>query len=513
VLTPEQLAGLPGSVVEMYRDLEEYIIADIARRIAKASGMTDTAHDQVNIARGLGTSLKDVEKRVAEVTGMAKEEAERLIREAVEGSIEAESVMYVAAGRGTSEVLSPTLSRILDEGIRQTLGELDNFSGTMGFAYVDKGKTVFSSLTEMYRRESDLAIMKMRSGASDRRTATRQAVTRLSERGLVSIDYESGHTDSVDVAVERAIRTGASQMALQCTEAMADQLGAEYVEVTAHQGARPDHAVWQGRVFHRGGAEGAYPDFETTTGYGTGPGLGGWNCRHSWFPFFPGVSERTYTDEELETIDPPPFEYEGKTYTHYEATQAQRAFERKIRGLKRQLIGHDASVQTGVEGAKMDFQNASIKMQRYKQAYKAFSNAAGLAYRDERTWRPGFTRSIAQKAVWAVRRDVEKYARVRYNADGTIVVTDSIKRRAPANSRPNAVIDITNEKGSTSRVIYDETGRQKQRIHPSDHGFPAHHPADGHVHDVEYDEKGNMISGSPARELTPEERKIHGNLL
>lgn len=73
--------------------------------------------------------------------------------------------------------------------------------------------------------------------------------------------------------------------------------------MTAHGGARPEHAEWQGKVYSRSGKSKKYPSLVDKTGYGTGPGLGGWNCRHSMFPFYEG-STRAYTDEELEELKP-----------------------------------------------------------------------------------------------------------------------------------------------------------------------------------------------------------------
>ena len=120
--------------------------------------------------------------------------------------------------------------------------------------------------------------------------------------------------------------------------------------------------------------------------------------RHSFFPFFPGISERTWTDDQLANIDPPPFTYQGRTYTYYEATQRQRAMETSIRQSKRETIGYNAT------GDKQAFQNASIKLQRQKQAYREFSNAAGLRYRLERAQLYGFGQSVAQKVRWSAQR-------------------------------------------------------------------------------------------------------------
>lgn len=102
------------------------------------------------------------------------------------------------------------------------------------------------------------------------------------------------------------------------------------------------------------------------------------DVRHSYWPFIEGVSRRTYTDEELENIDPPPFEFEGKEYTRYEATQKQRMIERTIRKLKRERVAFKAA------GAKNREQAVSIRIRRLDSEYKAFSKAAGLPEQRER---------------------------------------------------------------------------------------------------------------------------------
>lgn len=163
------------------------------------------------------------------------------------------------------------------------------------------------------------------------------------------VTYPSGHTDTLEVAVRRCVLTGANQTAAKLQLERADEAGCEFVEVTAHRGARPTHAVWQGKVYHRGGAverDGVrYEDFEAATGYGTGQGLCGWNCRHNFYPFWPGISNRVYTDDKLEELaDPKP----------YEESQRRRALERAVRKYKRRFLAEQAAEQdTGRTAAKL----------------------------------------------------------------------------------------------------------------------------------------------------------------
>ena len=242
--------------------------------------------------------------------------------------------------------------------------------------------------------------------------------------------------------------------------------------------------------------------------HGTVQGLCGANCRHSFSPFVPGVSKRVWTKEGLKELERE-IEYDGKTYTGYEATQVQRRLETRMRDYKRRLAGYDGAIKTN----GVDFQNMSIKLARTKETYKDFSTAAGLRYKFERAQVRGFTQSLAQRSVWANRGAIDKYARLRYNADGTLVATDVLKSNPPPFYKPNAVVDYTNKKGVVLRTIYDEHGRQKTRVHPTDHGNPKRHPVGGHVHDVKYDQTGKIVPNPVARAITDEERELYKDIL
>ncbi|MBS7363915.1 MAG: hypothetical protein KIH03_08905, partial [Paludibacteraceae bacterium] len=147
--------------------------------------------------------------------------------------------------------------------------------------------------------------------------------------------YPSGHSDHLDVATRRAIVTSVGQTASQVSLKLMEELDCDLVEVSAHGGSRPEHAKWQGKVFSRGGRNKKYKDFETETGYGTGDGLCGWNCRHTFFPYFEGISTKAYTNKQLRAYEKDTLSVGGKEITQYEARQVQRSIERDIRSAKR----------------------------------------------------------------------------------------------------------------------------------------------------------------------------------
>lgn len=397
MLTPEQLKSIPDRLVLLFIELEDFILSDIARRMAKAGKVTGTAKIQLEIAKAIKTPLKEIEQAIKNATELALVELDSIFKSESVKALDLDDAIYKRAGMDASELYkSGILKQILDEGLTQTKGLFYNFTQSTGFAIAVNGKVKFKPIAVFYQDCLDEALLKVRTGVASYQTVTRDAVRRMAKSGLCYVDYKSGYINRVDVAVRRAVVTGVNQMNMRMTEAIMSELKAEYVEVSAHSGARPDHATWQGKVYHVGGFKDSYPDFESATGYGTGAGLGGWNCRHSFAPFFPDISTRTYTDEELKNIDPPDFEYMGTTYTHYEATQVQRGMETKMREIKRELIGYEEA------GLKGDFKDASARLQFTKQEYKRFSNAANLKFHLDRAGVEGYGRSIAQKARWAV---------------------------------------------------------------------------------------------------------------
>ena len=389
-LTPKQLQNIPENIVQLYRDLEEFIIDDIARRIAKTGQLTETAKWQLERAKDL--SMDNIEKEILKTLELSNKEVEETLKQSALTSIQAENKIYEEAVKKQIKIKgNSNLEKLLEAAIKQTKGELKNISQSLGFAQIINGKIVYKDIAKFYQDSVDLALMQVNSGVLNSNEAIKQAVKKLADSGLRTVDYENGWSNRVDVAVRRAVVTGSNQMCHKMTELTMKELECEFVETTAHAGARPDHQEWQGQVFCYKGKSDKYPDFVEKTRYGYGDGLGGYNCRHSFYPFFPGISKRAYSKQHLNNIDPEPFEYDGKTYTYYEALQHQRKLETNIRQKKRELIGYNAA------GLKDDFNNSSIALNRLKNEYKAFSNAGDLTVRNDLMQVYKYGQSISQK--------------------------------------------------------------------------------------------------------------------
>nr|DAH17465.1 MAG TPA: minor capsid protein [Caudoviricetes sp.] len=389
MLGPEYLASLPEPAVKLWRQAEDDILRDIARRFQKAGAITTTAAWQAWRLEQTRAVYTDTEKKLAEYTGQSREVIRRLLIEAGTEALLADNTIHRKAGKEPPPAnRSGQLLNLLNAGYRQTLGTWLNLTATTA-----------NTVSGEFEHALSRAWLQVSSGAFDYNTAIRRAVDDLADR-MAYVTYPSGHKDTLETAVRRAVLTGVNQTAGKLQLARAEEMGCEFVEVTAHEGARPDHALWQGRIYHIGGEidyEGNhYEDFVKATGYGTGPGLCGWNCRHNFYPFYPGISLRAFTDERLAELNAPSVEYRGKKYTRYEISQMQRAKERTVRKYKRRFLAEsEAGLDTGT---------SAVRLKAARQDLKQFIRETGSKEDSARISVHGFGRSAAGKANWAAKK-------------------------------------------------------------------------------------------------------------
>ena len=386
MLTPDQLEALPRRFVQLWQQVEDDILQDIARRmksLGELDPLTPTAIWQAWRLAETRAVRSNTVATLARYTGKSRAEIKRLLETAGAQTLAADDAVYTAAGLDPPPVnQSPALLNLLNSGYRQTCGTWQNLTATTA-------NTVTGAFEDRLSRAWGL----ISTGALDYSTAIRRAVDDLADT-MPYITYPSGHTDTLEVAARRAVLTGVNQTCAKLQLARMEEMGCEFVEVTAHEGARPTHAVWQGRVYHRGGAvvqDGErYEDFEAATGYGTGPGLCGWNCRHNFYPFYPGISVRNYTDERLAELDARNIPYGGGLYTRYEITQMQRALERRVRKYKRRYLAETA--------AGVDASQSAAKLKAARQQLSAFLEETGERLDGARAEVPGFGQREAKQA-------------------------------------------------------------------------------------------------------------------
>lgn len=385
MLPPSYLDAMPDAFVQLAQQVEDEILQDVARRIGKMGTLTETADWQLWRYQQTEAVRENVVKLLAKYSGKSEATIRRLLKEAATEAMEREDAIYYHYNlEPTPFEESAALNNLLNAGARQTAGTWKNLTATTA-----------NTVTGQFERTLDAAWAKVSTGAFDYKTAVKQAVDGLAD-GMKFVTYPTGHQDSIEVAARRAILTGVNQTAGKLQVARADEMGVEFFETTAHGGARPSHAEWQGRQFHRGGAvdyKGKhYPDFEAATGYGTGAGLCGWNCRHTFFAVFPELGDPpAWTRDQLEELNARNIEYNGKRYTRYEINQMQRARERNVRRWKKRYL---AETEAGV-----DTTDSAVRLKVASLA--EFAQATGGCVDSARVSVPKFGRSEGSKAAWA----------------------------------------------------------------------------------------------------------------
>lgn len=390
MLAPDYLDHAPDRLVLLWQQVEDDILRDVARRISKMDTLTPTANWQLWRYEQTEALRQDVVKKLARYTGKSEAEIRRLMQEAATRAMEAEDEIYYHYGKEPTPFAdNATLQALLNAGYQQTAGTFHNLTATTA-----------NTVSGQFEAALDRAHLKVSSGAFDYKSAIKSAVDSLADT-MKYVTYPTGHTDTLEVAARRAVLTGVNQTGAKLQVARADEMGVEFFETTAHGGARPSHAEWQGRQFHRGGAVDYmgkhYPDFEAATGYGTGAGLCGWNCRHTFFAIFPELGPApAWTQADLEALNARDIEYNGGKYTRYEISQMQRARERTVRKYKRRYLAEDA--------AGADTTASAVKLRQARQELADFISATGGRADSARTSVAGFGRSQSSRATWAAKK-------------------------------------------------------------------------------------------------------------
>lgn len=464
------LDALPEELEELFRGLELKLLDEVCSRLKIADQLNEVTVSDIRALRAHGVDLEEIKKAIADATDTGADKLERLLDDVVE-----RNRAYYTEMIDLAHVTAP--ERLVDERDiaairRQTLGDYQNITGSMGFLVRQGGRLTFLKPAKSYEWALDSALMQVQSGAISYNQAIASAVRQLADSGLKTVEYESGYKLSIDSAARMCVMTGVNQINQKYREQSMDYLETDLVEVTAHLGARntdgpmgwENHAKWQGKVYRWAAkprtSRGSYLDFEDACGYGSVTGIGGANCRHSFWPYIEGVSERTYTDAELEAMKPenrPKIRFEGREYDDYQATQKQRQIERTIRKIKRRKASFEAA------GLTEDAQATNIRLHRLNQEYKAFSKKAGLPEQRERM-KVSYVddASKAEAATLKIRRSAEDPIREAIRrGDYPLTINPEKQARHMVGTAPPGRSIITISRDELQSIINQQAGGGK----------------------------------------------------
>lgn len=399
MLEPRYLQKIADGAENIASELHEYIIRQIVDRMMIRIGrgesflLTSSDRWRIEVLQDSGYLLEDITAELAKYTKRQEKEIKAAMEEAGVKALEYDDKIYQAAGLSPMPLTqSPALIRLMERSYNATLGEWRNMT-----------RTTAQAAQRIFLNECDLAYNKVMSGAVVYNQAVREAVE-AAVSGGVYVNYPTGHRDTIETATARAVRTGIAQAAGDISIKRMEEMDWDIILVSAHIGARTgdggqnpgNHLWWQGQFYSRTGRDKRFPDFYKSTGYGTGEGLCGWNCRHS-VGSGDGVNN-PYKD--IQTADNVRME---------KLEQRQRTLERRVRKTKREVMGLQEAVEKCQdEGAKFELQQAldrkSYLLSRQNKAYSDFCKQNDLRPLNERLQIAKWSREQAAKARGAARR-------------------------------------------------------------------------------------------------------------
>lgn len=396
MITPEQFQEIGETLLPLLDDLTEWIARDMIERFMIRFGrgeeklLTGTDEWQAWVLKQAGGNLDEIQKALAKSTGKSQQEIAKIFKDSGIQAAKADA----EAAAVTFSGLSSGMMAIIADAYERTVGEISNIT-----------RTTAGATNQAFIDICDAAYWKVRTGAQSYTAAMLEGVKALGQLQPI-VRYPSGHKDTLEVAVLRCIRTGVAQSSGNMTIQQCKDMGWNHVLVSQHLGARvsdtdpiADHAGWQGKVYCIDGKDAQFDNLLGATGYPENPlGLCGYNCRHSFTPFLPGVSQNHNKPIDTEA-----------NRRAYELSQTQRATERRIRAQKRKCTAlHTAVKNCEDPAAKAKLQEkyaqSAKRLQEQNAAYTKFCADNDLKPYHERLAVAGWDRSAASTASAAARQ-------------------------------------------------------------------------------------------------------------
>lgn len=527
LLENQQLAE---TVDSSYIDLESMLMQNIARHIRDYGQAIDSDKWLLQKIAEIGKLNKENMKLIAQMAGVSQTAAKRMLQEAMDDAISATEpgFRYLVQKGLADEAVDAGKSKAVKQVMKSLKKQAKDTLNICNTTMLYKARDAFTSLVqsivrdagEMAEKQSFLDTLGKHAtaatvGAGSRQQAVRKCIREFNEKGIPAFVDKAGREWTPEAYVNMAMRNTARQTAEEVQTARCKDFGVNLISIDSHSGARPKCAKDQGKIFDLNNGSGYTEDLKgkriryyswNKSSYGDPDGILGINCGHHKWPFIPGVNiQRYFPTDDLDANN-----------KLYKETQVQRALERDVRKQKRKCMLFD---EIGDEDA---FKEASVDLKKKEAALKSYVDSKDhLHRRKDREQVVGFDKRVSAKAV-AAKKYVDKYEAVRYNEDGTVIVTDNWKNRRhvsiPKEYRKNAVIEAKEVKGGheqINRTFYDLDGRMCRQVHTGAHGNLKNHSYGDHgehKHIYVWNDDGTLKQRK-TEELSKKDRKENSDIL
>ena len=535
-LTPETILKLSEPIEQVYSNVVDALLINLAKHFNTGKALSTQEWELKKLAE-LGQLNKESIEIIASLTGQAPEMVKVALKNAaLDATKDVEPELKKAVQKGTIKaaaadnvLASESIQQALKAYDLQAVEKLNLVNTTMLESTRDLFRKIIVNTSNIERQMQaaqqilNTAAGKVITGTKSRTQALRQALADIHKEGITGFYDKAGRKWSPEAYVNMDIRTTVHNTAIESVKLRQEDYDVDIFQVSWHSGARPLCYPYQKRYFSWNNESGTFTDGNgkrhrysplSSTSYGKPAGLFGINCGHHPITVIPGV----FIPSNL------PEENKEENDRIYAESQEQRRLEREIRYAKQKAAMMDAA------GDKEGFEQEALKIKNAQAEYNTFCKETGRTKRLDRTQVYEYNKSVSSKATAAAKRaqqaqllEQEKYQKINYHSNGTIVVTDDWKSKGkvtiPKKYKANAVVETqTNYKNGSfqiDRTIYGEDGFIKDQIHSGPHNRPDKHPYGNHgehVHRYVWGKEGNVDSRSVGN-LTDQERIEHSDIL
>jgi hypothetical protein len=350
------------------------VLKTLGEAIKQFDGLTPSqAHKLVQELK-YSTEIDQLLNELSQLSGKSAQELDILLDKVAEENVAFAETYYKVKGKEFIPYEDNIqLKRYVETIKKDTKGTFKQLSHSkqIGFTFKEGDKIIYKPLKKAFNDLLDEAAYNVSTGVTDYQSAMRNTIKQLADSGVKihedKVGYASGYNRRIDSSVRQNILTSVKQINIGIQERVGEELGADGVEISAHSPCAEDHLDIQGQQFSK-------KEFKKIDANLERP-IGTLNCRHFVFSIILGVNRPSYTNKMINDMRKESLskvEYEGKTYTKYEATQVQRKLETEIRKQKdRQIIARSS-------GDKKEIAAAQKKISELTYKYSDFSNKAGL---------------------------------------------------------------------------------------------------------------------------------------
>lgn len=374
--------------VRRFEEFNTKVLEEFGKTISKFDGLTATqAHkiaQQLKNGRDIEKILADLER----ISELSRKDIEDLLEITAKENIDFANTYYEAKKMDkVSYETSKQFQNLVKAVEKTTKGEFTNLSKTTALKLLkDNGKPLYLDIKKAYNEVIDRCVLAVATGQTNYQKAMYDTIKQLSSSGVKKVYYDNkgkqAYARRLDSSVRMNILDGVRQVNIGIQEQVGKEFGANGVEISAHGLCAPDHINIQGRQYSK-------KEFKKLNSTLTRP-IGELNCTHFVFSIVLGISSPNYTKKQLEEFERESnskVEYQGKTYTKYEATQVQRKLETSIRQQK------DLQIIAKASGDKETIGLAQKNITNLTKEYKNFSEVAGLDTKMNRLRVVGYKRT------------------------------------------------------------------------------------------------------------------------